>query len=1595
MSDIFFRKIAFNSTNVQHLYCGPHVVIHNDGWPDGMKVALRIRPLSKKETEQSCSECLSAIPDTTQILIGTDRSFTFDYVFPSDAEQEDVFQECAKPLLDKLVEGYNVTILAYGQTGSGKTYSMGTTLGADIKPEHMGIVPRAINHLFSDLAERKAKNPAYEYEVLVSFLELYNEDLIDLLNPQSREGGKKGKSELMIREDANGQIYWAGVKEVPVSSPEDLFAQLAKGSLARTVAYTDMNAVSSRSHAIFSVILKQTKIENPEENKENDPQAAAAADSSSKKSKKPKSLTAKITSKFHFVDLAGSERLKRTNASGDRAKEGIAINGGLLALGNVISALGDESRKVTHIPYRDSKLTRLLQDSLGGNSQTLMLACVSPADSNFMETLNTLKYANRARNIKNKVSVNESYGGNSIEINQLRGQISRLKLEIQTLRSNGLDEEATRKYEEEVKSLKNELGVVKMKLQAAEQQVIMANTEKNSLLMDIHFNRQDLSESERAHHMKTHHIIQSYEQQIMDYKNQVAELQGQVQTLTVPRKSSFAGSTPGKEKGHIKFYDELLANNKNNSEDEGRNNESDDGGKKSKKKKKRSKKLKARASGHFPISEESPSFNGQLPSEPPSSEQHMNIAHNLEEAKNMFSHIGEEGEEIDGNQETRHSTDGNESDRPRRRLKRHRESLERVKEQVKQLFNLKDDDPILCQMINTPSSTKSESHIDQMLLNHMNAKEGKRRSSSVSFSEIQTIEVPSWDDSNHQATTQSSNRRGSNSSRSVSFSEQISPSSTKSSSQNSTGGSSQQNAVAFTRMLHQIRSDIAVKEQLVNQLEKVEAEFTYMRAEYEQRLAQMQENLIALQHERDAAVKRAASAGTGISTRDKHSILVELKARYEHKMKHLIQEIGDLRRKYNEATQMNTTAKSQNETMIKSLKAQIEQLKADKMRIIKRMKEDSDRFREAIERNQIEIQTLRRKEKNSQEVRRRLERTNELQKIMLEKKQHEAIESAGKLKSVMTLLKKTSSSKAIAKAFRGKRRVSVKKESPSRSGSDDFSNIFEDIFGSGFDKKKALDDVIEKHISNSQQASLIDELLEKRDKLLKDKQEIIIAREAVSDGSPEALVMDEDIESVNSEISYVNAKIRALQADFARNSTEQQVENDAVQPEEKHHSTSGKTGKERKRSLPDNPYDVAVSILRNLDGLESQTILESFFEDIVKLRACDRSKQMTLAHQERNIVDLRNTVLAMRKAIILTTSEYEKRNRDLEEKLRHLTGRSSNPSSPKDEMSTLFDRFYETTRAEVVTQNAVSTPGPLENTPSSRRNSYFVEAETAALYSSPVEIAPVDVPSQISSAIRSRPPIPEGWLTLQPREKEVAAETATKTQPTSPGASSKAAKGENRNSVGSSHSLNRTGSSGRRLKRPPSLVGPISPKEDFGETPRTPTTERTNKSIQHVKQSSTRRSSLRDTPSHSRNNSSNVESYGDSTHESPRDSGYFSSADKHGSMVRQGSKELSHTRQTSSPDFDDNASVTSEHRGQHAHTRSETPTEGNVYDRLSRSHTHSSSAKSTPTKKALKEYGAKGGHVKQNSGGVNAALAALEGKRDEYGASISEQVEII
>ncbi|XP_032613019.1 chromosome-associated kinesin KIF4A [Hylobates moloch] len=354
-----------------------------------VRVALRCRPLVPKEISEGCQMCLSFVPGEPQVVVGTDKSFTYDFVFDPSTEQEEVFNTAVAPLIKGIFKGYNATVLAYGQTGSGKTYSMGGAYTAEQENEPtVGVIPRVIQLLFKEID----KKSDFEFTLKVSYLEIYNEEILDLLCP-SRE-----KAQINIREDPKEGIKIVGLTEKTVLVALDTVSCLEQGNNSRTVASTAMNSQSSRSHAIFTISLEQRK-----------------------KSDKNSSFR----SKLHLVDLAGSERQKKTKAEGDRLKEGININRGLLCLGNVISALGDD-KKGGFVPYRDSKLTRLLQDSLGGNSHTLMIACVSPADSNLEETLNTLRYADRARKIKNKPIVN--IDPQTAELNHLKQQVQQLQV---------------------------------------------------------------------------------------------------------------------------------------------------------------------------------------------------------------------------------------------------------------------------------------------------------------------------------------------------------------------------------------------------------------------------------------------------------------------------------------------------------------------------------------------------------------------------------------------------------------------------------------------------------------------------------------------------------------------------------------------------------------------------------------------------------------------------------------------------------------------------------------------------------------------------------------------------------------------------------------------------------------------------------------------------------------------------------------------------------------------------------------------------------------------------------------------------------------
>ncbi|KDQ19787.1 hypothetical protein BOTBODRAFT_51187 [Botryobasidium botryosum FD-172 SS1] len=433
------------------------------------------------------------------------QTFTFDQVHSPETTQYEMFTNTASPLISRFIEGFNCTILAYGQTSSGKTHTMtGTDLDADPNDptNSMGIIPRAVSTIFKAIRDTKEeKGSAWRCEVKGSFIELYNEDLIDLLGVEDSTGLRR---EVQIREDKDGNIIWGGLREVPVRNAADVMTLIKQGSSLRRTNETDMNAQSSRSHAIFSLTMTQkryvgtspiqpspvryssanlspgsgrsspapgnspsrlarpgsmyARVGSPTSGRPPTPSFASAMARASiglrpgsSMGNRPSSPDVEekgdwvtVVSKFNFVDLAGSERLKRTAAVGDRIKEGISINSGLLALGNVISALGDpaRSRALTHggasihVPYRDSKLTRLLQDSLGGNAHTLMIACVSAAEWNVAETLNTLKYANRARNIKNRAEVKETEVGWD-DMEWLQGMVTKLRRELKSLKEGG------------------------------------------------------------------------------------------------------------------------------------------------------------------------------------------------------------------------------------------------------------------------------------------------------------------------------------------------------------------------------------------------------------------------------------------------------------------------------------------------------------------------------------------------------------------------------------------------------------------------------------------------------------------------------------------------------------------------------------------------------------------------------------------------------------------------------------------------------------------------------------------------------------------------------------------------------------------------------------------------------------------------------------------------------------------------------------------------------------------------------------------------------------------------------------------------------
>lgn len=381
-------------------------------------VHIRIRPLTNGDIITNKQNLLN----TYNNKIGIDfhllsREFAFDKVYNCDSSQEDIYNYKIKDLLFKSIEGYNLCILAYGQTGSGKTFTIGSSYLDDSKTnnENLGIIPRMCKDLFNKIESDQMLTieENFEYVVKISFIEIYNEEIIDLLSI------KTSSSKLAIKEDKKGNITINALSEHIVCDAKDCLKLLWTGSLNRKVSSTYQNDVSSRSHAIFMLNISKTNVMTKET----------------------------FNFKINIVDLAGSEKLKKSKAVGDRMKEGISINFGLLILSRVIKSLSEEKK---HIPYRESKLTRLLKDSLGGNSITLMIACVSPSETNIEETINTLSYASFTKNIKllpKKNIIKED------EIESLKKEIIELKNKMKIQ----LDENTVVFENEKLKSLNNQL----------------------------------------------------------------------------------------------------------------------------------------------------------------------------------------------------------------------------------------------------------------------------------------------------------------------------------------------------------------------------------------------------------------------------------------------------------------------------------------------------------------------------------------------------------------------------------------------------------------------------------------------------------------------------------------------------------------------------------------------------------------------------------------------------------------------------------------------------------------------------------------------------------------------------------------------------------------------------------------------------------------------------------------------------------------------------------------------------------------------------------------------------------------------------------
>ncbi|KAL2508497.1 P-loop containing nucleoside triphosphate hydrolase superfamily protein [Forsythia ovata] len=453
-----------------------------------VQVIVRCRPLSEEEMRMHTPVVISCNDNKREVCAvqniankQIDRTFLFDKVFGPSSQQKDLYDQAVCPIVFEVLEGYNCTIFAYGQTGTGKTYTMegGARKKNGEFPSDAGVIPRAVRQIFDILEAQNA-----EYSMKVTFLELYNEEITDLLAPEecSKFIDDKSKKPIALMEDGKGGVFVRGLEEEIVTTANEIYKILEKGSAKRRTAETLLNKQSSRSHSIFSITIhiKECTPEGEEMIK---------------------------CGKLNLVDLAGSENISRSGAREGRAREAGEINKSLLTLGRVINALVEHSG---HIPYRDSKLTRLLRDSLGGKTKTCIIATLSPSIHCLEETLSTLDYAHRAKNIKNKPEINQKMMKSAV-IKDLYSEIDRLKQEVYAAREkNGIYIPRDRYLQEEAekKAMSEKIEHMELDLEFRDKQLME--------IQELYSSQQQLTAELSAKLEKTEKKLQETENALLD-----------------------------------------------------------------------------------------------------------------------------------------------------------------------------------------------------------------------------------------------------------------------------------------------------------------------------------------------------------------------------------------------------------------------------------------------------------------------------------------------------------------------------------------------------------------------------------------------------------------------------------------------------------------------------------------------------------------------------------------------------------------------------------------------------------------------------------------------------------------------------------------------------------------------------------------------------------------------------------------------------------------------------------------------------------------------------------------------------------------------